>query len=193
MPYRTSAFTYSIQRQQVNSYQPAERLYCVAATYDIEGRKQWFSDAITVNNYSNQGQVNGPTSDADLCATRPDPVNEPGKLQVAPCFLPTFLAGPYWVAALDEESYEWAVVVGGQPTIDVSEGENNLCTTPEDAGLFNLNGSNEGLWFLTRAQVASNATIDEMEAAALAAGIGTSRMVDVQQDGCNYEGAVIKA
>lgn len=183
----------SIQKQQINSYQPADRLFCVAATYELEGRKQFFfTDAITVNNYGNVGAVNGPNTGGDLCATRPDASNEPGKLKVAPCFLPTFLAGPYWVAALDEDNYEWAIVVGGQTSIE-AENDATLCSTAEDAGFLNLNGNNEGLWFLTRDQVANATMLADMEGAAVAAGIDTSRMLEVQQEGCLYDGAFIKS
>lgn len=37
-----------------------------------------------------------------------------GKLEVAPCFLPTALAGPYWVLDYSEEE-GYALISGGEP------------------------------------------------------------------------------
>merc|ERR1719222_72236 len=66
-------------------------------------------------------------------------VNETaGKLEVSPCFLPTFLAGPYWIVAFDKEE-GWALVSGGAPK---NRGMNG-CRTGTGT-----NGS--GLWIFTR-------------------------------------------
>jgi lipocalin len=186
--------TWYVQRQQVNSYQPEESLFCVTATYEDEGKKQWFKTAISVYNYSNEKKVNGKNyNDGEgqvLCATETDNAS---KLGVAPCFLPSFLSGPYWVVAAgpDPDNYEWAIVSGGQPTID-DVCDDGTCTTAIDAGFLNWNGNNEGLWLFTREQVAAQQTLDEMEAVAAEKGICTAQMVDVPQKGCKYVGARIK-
>jgi lipocalin len=181
-------FTWYIQRQQVNSYQSAESLYCVTATYNDDGKKQWGKPAISVSNYNNDGMVNAPTkdgSDGVICATT-SIANEPAKLAVAPCFLPPFLAGDYWVAAVADD-YSWAIVTGGQPTI---AGEcvvdALLCTTPETSALL---GNGQGLWFFMREQAQNAVTLATMEATALALGICTANMVDVVHEGCTYAGA----
>merc|ERR1719198_867728 len=100
-----------------------------------------------------------------LCARVPDS-DETSKLAVAPCFLPTFFAGPYWILKAKEDSagqYEWAIVVGGQPTEKMSDG---LCTTKID-------GTNK----------------QEMYASLKEAGISRQRLNPVAQIGCNYTGA----
>ena len=53
-----------------------------------------------------------------LCARDDDAAN--GKLKVAPCFLPNFLTGPYWVIALTSASdgtYTGAAIIGGNPSV----------------------------------------------------------------------------
>ena len=51
-----------IQAQQVESYQPLDSLYCVTATYDLDGATVPFfrGTVVTVYNYGNKGAVNGP-------------------------------------------------------------------------------------------------------------------------------------
>ena len=51
-----------IQQQQVTGYQSPEDLFCVLATYELEGREVPGFDGtvISVYNYQNRGAVNGP-------------------------------------------------------------------------------------------------------------------------------------
>ena len=82
-----------------------------------------------VKNYANSGRVNGPPQNGNnmtLCA-RANDANDTSKLAVAPCFLPNYFAGPYWVLGVGPK-YEWAVVIGGQPTEQQADG----CTTKEE-------------------------------------------------------------
>jgi len=199
--------TWYIQRQQLTSYQAADSLYCVAATYSDEGKRRWFRPAITVRNFSNNGGVNQEETpgffgaainflfgwflpdDFVLCATDTD---QPGQLSVGPCFLPNAVAGPYWVAYVDDD-YTMAIVVGGQPTLEGQCGADATCTTVENAGLFNFNGNGEGLWFLSREKVANQTTLDALEAQATTLGLCTQNMRPVLQEGCTYEGATIKS
>lgn len=178
-----------VQKQQVNGYQPENALYCVAATYESEGKGVPFfwGTVISVYNYGNVNEVNGRNQNDSngmvLCARQPDE-NTPAKLLVAPCFLPNFLAGDYWVVAAgpSPSNYEWAIISGGQPTEKYDDG----CTTKESG----INGS--GFWFFTRAKVASEETLAEMESVARNLGFTTSLLKDVAQEGCNYEGANLK-
>merc|ERR550537_1874545 len=67
---------------------------------------------INVKNHAENknGKALGPLT--EICAKV---VNETaGKLEVSPCFLPSFLAGPYWIEAFDQEA-GWALVSGGPP------------------------------------------------------------------------------
>jgi lipocalin len=185
--------TWYIQRQQVNSYQPERDLFCVIATYDDVGRRQWFRKAITVRNYGNRDSVNNPTGSRGgvLCATQSRPNSAPAKLAVAPCFLPPALfAGPYWVVAFAPD-YSWAIVTGGQPSEEGECGaEEDFCTNKIGGTLF---GNGEGLWFFTRAQMPALGVITAMEAKALELGICTAEMKTVVHEDCNYEGATIKS
>jgi len=79
-------------------------------------------------------------------------------------------------------NYEWAVVIGGQPTEELPDG----CTTREE-GTYN-----SGLWLFTRAQLATKAEISAMHDLLRSKGIAISRLHDVEQAGCKYEGAFRK-
>lgn len=184
--------TWYIQRQQLNSYQPEEDLYCITATYELGVRRQWGRQAISVTNVADRGQVNNPIGGGPaLCATQRNARREPGKLRVAPCFLPPVFAGDYWVAVLDED-YRWAIITGGQPNRKGACGEDvDLCTTKLPGRLPSL-GNGQGLWFLTRVSVADDELLEEIELAAANAGICTANMLNVTQQGCTYEGRDIK-
>jgi len=188
--------TWYIQKQQVTGYQNLSELFCVAATYALEGKTVPLSNdtVATVYNYGNEGRVNGPNQNAGnttLCARAVDS-DDPSKLAVAPCFLPNSLAGPYWVVAVGIDQvrvaeglgpeYTWAVVIAGQPTIQLDDG----CTTTE-TGV-----NNAGLWFFSRSPVAPLEQIAAMEAVLQAKGIASSELKDVVQAGCSYAGAFIK-
>jgi lipocalin len=184
--------TWYVQKQQVNSYQKERDLFCVTATYEDEGRRQWFRKAITVRNYANRDEVNNGSDGAVLCATRKRPDSAPAELAVAPCWLPAALfGGPYWVAAFASD-YSWAIVTGGQPT------EDGKCDDDEDTcanviGRSWFGDGEEGLWFLTREKDPNFSVMPAMELAALNLGICTAAMKDVEHDGCLYEGATIKS
>ena len=117
--------TWYIQMQQVNAYQSANQLYCVAATYELDDRSGPY---LKVFNYGNNNEVNGPPQTtqggtnpfSDLCAKQ-NPINV-ADISVAPCIFRRlgifdYVAGPYWVIAIDPINYEWAIVSGGQPTV----------------------------------------------------------------------------
>jgi lipocalin len=191
------AKSWYVQRQQVNSYQPADSLFCLVATYSLDGRDQWGQEAITVRNYNNDGGVNqSPTNpDMVLCATQTD---RAGQLIVAPCFLPSLLGGKYWVVATDYNNY--AIVTGGSLTergsCDDDDDDDGLCTTRQAASVLDplsfVIGNNQGLWFLTRSSNPTAALLQQMEEVAAALGICTADMLPVVHAGCSYTGATIK-
>ena len=125
-----------IQEQQLNDFQGPEDLFCVLATYELEGREVPLFDGLVVSvyNYANVGEVNGPGSDPDmepLCARLIDPARPSDSIINAPCFLPNALAGPYWVVAAgpSPERYEWGIVSAGPPTVPAPDGSG--CSTSE--------------------------------------------------------------
>lgn len=87
-------------------------------------------------------------------------------LQVAPCFLPTGLAGAYWVVAFDVDE-AWALVSGGAPT---HPGTNGTCRTGTG-----VNGS--GLWIFTRRQQRDPSIVSKVRAVASAKGFDLSVLV----------------
>ena len=97
---------------------------------------------------------------------------------MAPCFLPNLFAGDYWVIAVgpSSDNYEWAIVSGGQPTVQYEDG----CTTRNDT----VNHS--GFWFLTRNQTVNNTLLEIMSDIAKDKGFTTSLLNDVKQEGCKY-------
>lgn len=187
--------TWYVQQQQLNTYQREDDLYCVAASYVQTGDEHvpfFDGNIISVYNYGNSGGVNGEaTNSIDeqsglpgtvLCARQPD--EDSTKLLVAPCWLPNLFGGDYWIVGLgvdDNNQYEWAVVSGGQPAEEYDDG----CTTGD--GYFN-----SGLWIFARDPVLSDEKLAEARAAATKQGFTLSQLYDVQQEGCNYEGALIK-
>ena len=128
-----------IQKQQPNTYQPASALFCAVVTYEKEGRRQWFQEAISVLNFVNEGGVNqgelvlGGGAGFELCATEHS--RTAGSFTVGPCFLPSFFGGPYWVVGYSPG--RWAIVTGGQPVIEGLCSAEGLCTTRESFNIFN--------------------------------------------------------
>lgn len=185
-----------IQRQQTNTYQPTDDLFCIVTRYDKESEKQWGRNAVTVRNYANRGEVNGPSPSEDmiLCATPRYRNRKPAELRVAPCFLPASFGGDYWVVAF-EPNYDWAIVTGGQPDQkgECDEDE-SLCTLRTDCsiGFLPCVGNGQGLWFFTRERFPSSEVLDAMDAKAAELGICTANMKDVVHEGCNYDGQNFK-
>lgn len=120
-----------------------------------------------------------------LCARQADP-SQPAALSVAPCFLPNLLAGPYWVLAVgynpDSSTMEWAIVSGGQPTIEYADG----CTTSTTT----TNGS--GLWIFSHQQLLSPDGLAAARSTLVDLGFTLTQLIDVPQEGCAYEKAIIK-
>jgi lipocalin len=181
--------TWFIQQQQVCEYLKPKDFFCVAATYDLGGKTVPLFDGtvVSVHNYANVGEVNGPnenSGNATLCARAADK-DDTSKLSVAPCFLPNVFAGPYWILGIGKDgdgAYEWAVVIGGEPTVKWEDG----CSTKE-TGV-----NNAGLWLFSRAPVASNSSIAAMHSLLEAQGVARSRLQPVAQAGCEYKGAILK-
>ena len=178
-----------IHEQQTNGYQSADQLFCVTATYGYDPKDEY----IRVDNYGNNGEVNGPpqvsggNAFSDLCAKQ----KAGGDLLVSPCFFSNlgifdWVAGPYWVLAAGE-NYEWAIVSGGLPK---EEKPNGTCTTKQGTGWANINGS--GLWLFTREPERNEAFVEMMKAKLDEMKIFTGDLLKVEQEGCNYEGATLK-
>merc|ERR1711865_571641 len=91
-----------IQQQMETKYLPKDRNYCVVAEY-ARKPKSLFGYDLDVHNRDQEadGTVHDSTKDTKgfgLCAKVVNATN--GKLEVAPCFLPAALSGPYLGNAL---------------------------------------------------------------------------------------------
>jgi lipocalin len=184
------AASWFVQKQQIVPYQRENQLYCVVATYDRDPADEGF---LFVGNSAKSGGVDGPLQGGTpICA---EPLESGvGRLQVAPCFLRAtglfeLFAGPYWVVALDED-YRWAIIAGGQPN---EKRANGTCTTKSSTAFLDTNGS--GLWLFSRVPVGELADeytdmmLDELDQL----GIYKGDLKNVTQDGCDYDGQLLKA
>ena len=127
---------------------PIETNYCVSA--DIHTNKNvpfYHGTVLDVYNQANMNELNGTNINKNnlLCARIPDS-NVSYKLLVAPCFYKNFCEF-YWVMiGPSSGNYEYAIISGGQPTVQMKDG----CTT-------STNGTNNsGFWFFTRQQNVNN-------------------------------------
>jgi len=178
-----------VQQQQVTGYQPKENLYCVVQTLNVEGAKVPFYSGVvtTVYNFATAGKVNGPpqntANETKLCARQPNDRVRAAIIN-APCFLPNLLAGDYWVVAIGPSpaSYEWAIISAGQPTVQYKDG----CTTKTTG----TNGA--GLWLFTRDAMPSKDVVPMMRQQLVTMGYTLDQLIDVPQQGCTYQGALIK-
>eukprot|EP00035_Acanthoeca_spectabilis_P035832 m.36448 g.36448 ORF g.36448 m.36448 type:complete len:285 (-) comp7574_c0_seq1:66-920(-) len=112
-----------------------------------------------------------PAGSKDICAKVVNATA--GKLEVAPCFLPPSLSGPYWVVAFSKEE-GWALVSGGPP----KETGANGCKTGTG-----VNGS--GLWIFTRFQERNEGLVTKIRGIAAAKGFDLSVLNDVDQSHCS--------
>jgi len=197
-----------VQKQQVNGYQPREKLFCVMATYNetFRGKKLKLSGGAPKGGYfhafnnGNYKATNGvslenhaspkftPSFATPLCA-RQYQKDVPAAVKVAPCGLPKSFSGDYWVveAGPTQDNYDWAIISAGQPSVKLSDG---LCTTPTYCS-----GPAQaacGLWLVTRQQVPSAATFTALEAAAVRQGISLKKVVTIDHTDCGYDGYFVK-
>ena len=166
-----------VQQQMEVKYLPKYRNRCVYAEYKLEEKKTFWGYDVAVHNYAEE--VEPPHAPYDsgskLCAKIVDKTK--GQLKVAPCFLPSFLAGPYWVLAYDEEA-GYALISGGPPKIATDAG----CTTSS--------GTNDsGLWVFTRSQKRDDALVQKVRGIAKEKGFDLSVLNDVDQLECDSETA----
>ena len=156
--------------------------YCVKAKYHFSEKKVPFFNGIVLDvyNYANIDKINGAKANKNnnsLCGRIPDSkINS--KLLVAPCLLPNIFGGQYWIidAGPKSNNYEWAIVIGGQPTETYKDG----CTTKTNTT------KNSGLWIFTREQIPKIKLINKILNIIKSKGISISLLNDVIQENCLY-------
>merc|ERR1711998_454557 len=160
-----------IQQQAVTQYLPVEQNFCVYAEYSILKKKTFWGYTIQVHNHAEE--QDGTVHDSgDFLYAKPDGSTDEAKLQVAPCFLPSVAAGPYWVLSYSEEE-GFALVSGGQPTVRTADG----CRTGS--------GTNDaGLWIFTREQQRNEPLVPKARGIAQSKGFDLSVLNDVDQTSC---------
>jgi len=158
------------QSQKVLDFQPADSFNCVTANYLPKNSGTILGWTLTVVN--TLVKDNGKFEEAELCGRDRPNDGDAAKLTVAPCFLPTFLGGDYWVLAYDADQ-GYTLIVGGQPDVET------------DQGCYPGGGTN-GLWILTRDAIPAPGLVDMVKGLAIEQGIDVSVMLDVNHTGCEY-------
>jgi len=164
--------TWWIQQQMPTEYLPVDQNFCVKAKYSKGTRSRWakfIGWTIQVENFSKKSDGTDQNSGDFLCARQV----EGAKLEVAPCFLPAWIAaGPYWVLEHNEpEGY--ALVSGGAPEIE----SNGACKTGDGV-------NDAGLWIFTRRQLRNETLVDSLMQKLVDYGYDTSVMNPVDNFNC---------
>lgn len=158
------------QSQKPLDFQPPNSFNCVTADYKPKSSGTFLGWTLTVRNTLRYDD--GRFEEAELCGRDPTGDGDAAKLAVAPCFLPTFLGGDYWVLHYDADA-GYVLIVGGQPDAETDQG----CYP---------SGGTAGLWILTRAAIPEPGLVDMVKGLAIEQGIDVSVMLDVNQTGCEY-------
>lgn len=162
-----------IQQQMPTLYLPKSENRCVYAEYKLLAKSTFWGYNVNVHNYAENVAPPHKVHDSGsfICAKVVD--KAAGKLEVAPCFLPTFTAGPYWVVDYSEEQ-GYALISGGAPTKSAVGG----CQTG--------NGVNDaGLWIFTRQQKRNESLVEQVRNIAKNKGFDLSVLNDVDQTDCS--------
>lgn len=143
-----------IQMQQEVGYVPREKNWCVSAAYGERARPRnpltlpWWRYDVDVSNYAETEA--GVGSGGPLCAKI---ISEStGQLAVAPCFLPSTFAGPYWILDYNEQQ-GYALISGGAPG---NQGEEEGTCKP------GTGTNNAGIWVFTRCPNPSSELVEEV-------------------------------
>ena len=95
--------------------------------------------------------------------------------------LPNLAAGP-WILAVGTDAYGRTIGV-----LCLEDSLNSIGGNTKEKG---VNGS--GLWIFVRDPAAKQEVVDAARKALVNLGFTLQRLMDVEQDGCKYEGALIK-
>jgi len=160
-----------IQEQAVTKYLPKEQNYCVYAEYSKLDKKSFWGYTIQVHNYAQEADGT-PHDSGDFLVAKQTDDNDPAKLGVAPYFLPSLAAGPYWVLEYDE-ALGYALISGGQPDIDTGNG----CKCGDGV-------NDSGLWIFTRSRDRDDGLVQMAREKAKAQGFDVSVLNTVDQTNC---------
>lgn len=176
-----------VQQQAENTYTLRDYDQCVTAQYVQKGYKTFWGYDIGVYNVARNAA--GEEMVGELCASTSTTKGESsGKLQVAPCFLPKWFAGPYWIVDYQEDPVDgYALISGGQPTTIVPSSQDDDDVEAEDCGLDGTSPccktgdgvNNSGLWIFTRQANATQELVETVRQIAKQKGFATSVLFNV--------------
>jgi len=180
-----AAAPWYVQQQAANAYTPRDNNRCVTAQYKIRDEtnlkwweRSWWGYTVDVFNYAET--ADGRSIGGSICAAFDD--KTPSQLTVAPCFLPQFFGGPYWVISYREGEDGYALVSGGQPR-NVVDGEANCGADGTSPCCKTGDGINRsGLWILTRQRNPTESLVNEVRDIATQIGFSTSVLFNVTHD-----------
>jgi len=156
-------------------YLPADQNRCVYAEYQKFEKASFWGYDIQVHNHAEE--VGAPYTVHDsgdkICANIVDAAS--GKLEVAPCFLPTVAAGPYWVIDFNHDE-GYALISGGAP----KESTDGGCRTGTGV-------NDSGLWIFTRQQNRDEALLQKVRLIAQDKGFDLSVLNDVDNSDCTEQ------
>eukprot|EP00929_Paragymnodinium_shiwhaense_P031082 TRINITY_DN174_c0_g1_i1.p1 TRINITY_DN174_c0_g1~~TRINITY_DN174_c0_g1_i1.p1 ORF type:complete len:217 (-),score=40.07 TRINITY_DN174_c0_g1_i1:203-853(-) len=163
-----------IQQQAPTVYLPENQNYCVYAEYKLLEKPTVLGYDVDVHNHAQE--KDGKVHDSGSLIKAKIVDAKRGQLLVGTFFLPTFLAGPYWVIDYSEEE-GYALISGGPPKV---EGKDGKC---KNGG--GVNGS--GLWIFTRSQSRDDTLMNKVRSIAEAKGFDLSVLNDVDQSNCKSQ------
>jgi len=169
-----------IHQQMETSYLPKTHNWCVTAQYSRLAKKSLWGYDVAVHNHAEEkdGTVHDSDKDIGGSGILAKVLDEKrGQLEVAPYFLPTFLAGPYWVIDYNEQE-GYTLVSGGPPTEEEP-------SWPADGRCRTGTGTNNaGLWIFTRQQKRDEKIIAKVRGIAKSKGFDLSVLNDVDHSNC---------
>jgi len=174
-----------VHEQAATTYLPPERNYCVTAQYRRLESPTFWGYTLEVVNRARDGGPRGPEVGGTIYAAPASKDGPSSRLEVAPGFLPRFLAGPYWILAFDAyEGQEYALVIGGAPTVPSDTGS-GLCRTPN-----RWITSSGGLWIFTGEAERNEELVKFVRTRAEAEfGLDASVLNRVSHEGCEDDDA----
>jgi len=165
-----------IQQMMETSYLPKTHNWCVYAEYRKLANKSFWGYDVAVHNHAEEqdGTIHDSDKDIKGGGIYAKIVDEKaGQLGVAPWFLPTFLAGPYWIIDYNEEE-GYALISGGAPKVSGKDGSCKTGTGTNDSGL----------WIFTRAQKTDAKLVSKVREIAQSKGFDLSVLNPIDHTNC---------
>lgn len=174
-----------VQQQAENTYTSRDLNRCVKAEYNVRNSRSFWGYRVDVSNVGVR-ESTGQSQGGNLCADYDE--DKPSRLKVAPCFLPSNFAGPYWIVDYKEDNENgYALISGGSPTF-VVEGDVSCGITGTEQCCRTGSGiNNSGLWIFTRKPNPCPGLVEKVRSIARRKGFSLEVFFDVDQSDCGYD------